>query len=138
MNKDKTKMFFFNNSVLVQQRLYHEMGYTRGTLPAKYLGVLIVLNNWVFRPLNFPSNLVLMKKILQAFLNYQLSLMLIPSSVCQTLRNPWTIFFMERLSQNTKVGLVWMGKLSLPKVNGGLGLEDPSLINKAYAMKLWW
>jgi len=56
--------------------------------------------------------------------------MLVPKTLC--------LNFCKGSAKTHKWALIAWEKLMLPKVHGGLGIRDPLLINKAYAIKFWW
>lgn len=83
INKEKTKVFFFNTSLAIQIFLACTTGFKIGTLLKKYLGIMLNehqfrtvnweplikkirnrMENWTFRSLNAPNQLILLKAIL--------------------------------------------------------------------------
>ena len=83
VNAEKSQVFFFNTPTVTQRKIGRILGFSKGTMPSKYLGVpprqgnirkvswkdLIdkikaILANWTLKPLNFPSRLVMVKSIL--------------------------------------------------------------------------
>lgn len=41
INKDKSKVFFFNTSLATQRFLTRTLGFNRGSFPSKYLGIML-------------------------------------------------------------------------------------------------
>ena len=134
-------MFFFNVPNMLHIRLSRTLDFTIGHLLSKYLRIPLVLfynrastweelleiscrkvNSWTYRPLNFPSCLVLMKVVFQALPNYQLSVTTITIFVCQQLRFLWRTFLWKGSAKTHKWALVGWNKLISPKNNDGLGL----------------
>ena len=61
-----------------------------------------------------------------------------PKGVIQRIRKIQRTFLWSRKAQKPKWDLVSWYKLCKPKNLGGLGLQDPDIVNKACGAKLWW
>jgi hypothetical protein len=105
INRDKSHIFFFNTPVPVQLHITTILGFTRSSLPSKYLGIPLLdkalrnnsweglltsfskrLSSWTFRMLNLPSHLILLKFILQAFPIYTFSALAAPSFILNAIK----------------------------------------------------
>jgi hypothetical protein len=88
-NKDKSLVFFFNTPPPVQRHISDLLGFQRSSLPSKYLGIPLIdnalrnsswehllssfsknLSSWTLRTLNLPSQLILLREVLQALPTY--------------------------------------------------------------------
>ena len=96
------------------------------------------LKNWVFRVLNAPGRLILLKSVLQSIPIYQLSGRAAPKSICNQLVSLFTKFLWKGSQNNRKWPLVSWQTLIKSKSAGGIGLRDPLLLNQVMGAKLWW
>jgi hypothetical protein len=138
-NKDKSQIFFFNTPAPIQNNISIILGFTRSSLPSKYLGIPLLdnalrnsswehllssfakrLSSWTYRALNFPSRLILLKVVLQALPIYTFSA-LAPNFVLTTIRNLQRNFLWQGLNTGKKIALISWEKLCKPKTQGGLG-----------------
>jgi hypothetical protein len=156
-NKDKSQIFFFNTPPQVQRHISDILGFKRSSLPSKYLGIPLIdnalrnsswelllssfskrLSSWTFRALNLPSRLILLKAVLQALPIYTFSALAAPKFVLTTIKSLQRNFIWQGLNKEKKIALVSWEKLCKPKAQGGLGLRDPSIMNKVLSAKIWW
>jgi hypothetical protein len=79
--------------------------------------------------------LVLVKSFLQAIPTYLFSALAAPKSVLNTIRNIQRKFLWQGLKSDNKWALVSWEKLCQPKLNGGLGLRDPGVLNEVMGAK---
>eukprot|EP00253_Pinus_taeda_P035962 PITA_35962 len=94
--------------------------------------------NWTFRTLNIAGRIVLVKSVLQAIPIYPLLIMAVPQGVCVKIREVLRKFIWGGSSNQKKWALVSWKHLIKHKEEGGLGLRDPSKLNKILGAKLWW
>jgi hypothetical protein len=99
LNLEKSKLYFFNMPVAIQNHISCLLGIPKSSLPSNYLGIPLTgapacsiswdslllsisnrLNNWTFRPLNIAARLVLLKSILQALPTYLFTALATPQS----------------------------------------------------------
>jgi hypothetical protein len=156
-NKEKSQIFFFNTPPLIQRHISEILGFNRSSLPSKYLGLPLIdnglrnaswehllssfskrLSSWTFRALNLPSRLVLLKAVLQALPIYAFSVLAAPKFVLNSIKGLQRNFIWQGLNKEKKIALVSWDKLCQTKRQGGLGLRDPSLMNKVLSAKIWW
>lgn len=97
INKEKSHIFFFNTSMLIQLHITAILGFTRSSLLPKYLGIPLLdkalrnnsceslltyflkrLASWTYRALSLPSCLILLKFTLQALPIYTFSALATP------------------------------------------------------------
>lgn len=133
------------------------MGFRIGTFLTKYLGFMLnehqdrainweplikiirkKMENWTFRSLNAPSQLILLKVVLQAIPIYQISCQAIPKSISQKMVAMFKKFLWKGTNKTRKWALIsweWLSRLSK---DGGLGLRDPFIVNQVMGAKIWW
>jgi hypothetical protein len=156
-NKDKSQLFFFNMKTPIQCHISDILGFNRSSLPSKYLGIPLInnalwnsswehllssftktLSSWTFKALNLPSQLILLKAFLQALPIYIFSALAAPKFVLTTIKSMQRNFLWQGLTKEKKIALVSWDKLCRPKEQGGLGLRDPTIMNKILSAKIWW
>jgi ribonuclease HI len=156
-NKEKSQIFFFNTPPPIQRHITEILGFSRSSLPSKYLGIPLIdnplrnsswehllssfakrLSSWTLRALNLPSRLVLLRSVLQALSIYSFSAMAAPRNVLSIIRNLQRNFLWQGFNTGKKIALVSWDKLCRPKAHGGLGLRDPLIMNKVLTAKIWW
>ena len=76
------------------------------------------------------------KAVLQAILQYMLSILPAPKGVLQKIREIQRTFLWSGKADRKKCALVAWEKIYKPKTLGGLGLQDPEFVNKACGAKL--
>lgn len=73
------------------------------------------MENWTHRSLNAPSQIILLKAVLQAIPNYQLSCQAIPKTANQKLVTLFKNFLWQGTSKTKKLALIsweWLSRLS--------------------------
>jgi hypothetical protein len=157
LNLDKSKLYFFNTSVVVQNHISRLLGIPKSSLPSNYLGIPLTgepahsiswdslllsisnrLNNWTFRPLNIAARLVLLKSVLQALPTYLFTALAAPKSGYSSHQELTTQLPMAWTPTYKKWALVGWDKLCKPKALGGLGIRDPGKLNQVMGAKMWW
>jgi hypothetical protein len=96
------------------------------------------LSSWTFRSLNLPSRLILLKSILQTFPIYSFSSLEAPSFILTTIKTLQRNFLWKGAKNEWKIALISWEKICKPKLKGGLGLRDPTILNKVLSAKIWW
>jgi hypothetical protein len=141
----------------IQQHISDILGFNRSSLPSKYLGIPLIdnalrnsswehllssfskrLSSWTFRALNLPNHLILLKAVLQALPIYVFSVLAAPRFVLNTIKSLQRNFLWQGLNKERKIALVSWEKICRPKEQGGLGIRDPSIMNKVLSTKIWW
>jgi hypothetical protein len=126
-------------------------------LPSKYLGAPLLegkatqrnwkelldkmlnkLNNWTHRALNLPSQLTLVKAVLQAIPSYVFSVLSTPKAVIKKIQTIQRNFISGSTKIKQKRALVDWEMVCKLKWAGGLGLRDPKITNKVLSAKIWW
>ena len=111
VKSDKSQVLFFNTTITTQRKIIQILGFSKGSLPSKYMGAPLTegtikkvslpdfldkprsrLDNWTLRPLHIPSHLILVKAILQAMSVYLFSMLLAPKVVIKEIRGIQIIF----------------------------------------------
>ncbi|KAJ4797273.1 RNA-directed DNA polymerase (reverse transcriptase)-related family protein [Rhynchospora pubera] len=95
------------------------------------------LSVWKARMLSSAAKVVLLKAVIQPMLLYSLGAGSIPDAVLQRINLKMRAFFWNTGSNN-KMRLVPWEVITTPKCNGGLGLVDARVLNRAMTVKMLW
>jgi len=125
INHLKSHIFFFNTPLLVQFHITCILGFSRSSLPSKYLGVPILtssvhnnswedllswlrkmLSSWTLHPLNIASRLVLLNSILQVIPLYLFSSLTAPKIIFKAIRGLQRKFLWQGTQASKKCALV--------------------------------
>jgi hypothetical protein len=96
------------------------------------------VKNWTYISLNLAGRLILTKVVLQAIPTYMMSVFPTPKGILQKIRAIQREFLWRGVESKKKWALVAWENVCKPKCKGGMGLQDPQVINEAYGSKLWW
>jgi ABC-type sugar transport system permease subunit len=157
INAGKSQVFFFNTPESIQIHLENLLGFTRISLPSKYLEAPLTdnpsclspweplltsldhhLQSWTFRSLNLAGRLTLLKSVLQAIPLYLFSALVVPKSIINSIRSIQINFLWQGTKEGRKWALVKWEDLYKPKASGGLDLRDPRTLNRVLGAKNWW
>eukprot|EP00253_Pinus_taeda_P010079 PITA_10079 len=130
INFSKSTIFFSNTHPAVQAHLSQLLGFRFGSLPSKYLGAPLTLkpwqkihwekvlanmkkkcSHWRNRALNLAGRLIVTKAILQAILQYLLSMLPAPKGILQQMRKIQRSFLWNGNGDKKKWPLVAWNKL---------------------------
>ena len=92
----------------------------------------------MFRTLNIPSQLILLKSILQVMPIYQMASQAIPKTICQKMVEIFKKSLWEGTRKTKKWALLSWAWLSKSVTEAGLGLRDPYILDEVMGAKLWW
>ena len=92
----------------------------------------------MYRSLNLARRLILTKSVLQAIPTFMMSVFPTSKGILQKIRTMQRDFLWRGAETKKKWALVAWEKVYKPKRKGGLGLQDPQVINDTYRAKLWW
>ena len=106
VNPNKSQVFFLNTTPATQRNIIRILGFSKGSLPSKYLGIPLEverlkkmswkklldrmkekLSSWVFQPLNLPNKLILVKIVMQVMPIYLFSILSDPKSILKEIRS---------------------------------------------------
>jgi hypothetical protein len=151
LNLDKSKLYFFNTPIAVQNHISRLLGIPKSSLPSIYLGIPLTgepgrsiswdslllsishrLSNWTFRPLNIAARLVLLKSVLQALPTYLFTALAAPISVIRAIRGLQRNFLWHGHQANKKWALVSWINYASPK-----SLEDWDYVIQESSTKSW-
>ncbi|KAJ4881254.1 Uncharacterized protein Rs2_38309 [Raphanus sativus] len=153
----KTSIFTAGLKPHEVERIKKATGLTSGTLPVRYLGVplctkkLSLINcapllqaiksrflSWTVRSLSFAGRLQLISTVISGLINFWTSAYIIPKACLAEIDFLCSKFLWKgKLDGNGAAKVAWE-KVSTPKKEGGLGLKNWVIWNRAYAMKLIW
>jgi hypothetical protein len=61
-----------------------------------------------------------------------------PNKILSAIKALQRKFLWKGLKTWKKIALISWEKLRRPKIQGGLGIKDPSILNKVLSAKIWW
>jgi hypothetical protein len=157
INATKSKIYVFNTSQLVSQRIIHLLGFPRDHLPSTYLGVPF------FMGLNKPSywksvidciksrisawkvwlslsgRILLIKIVLSAIPNYYFSILQAPKGIISQIETLiLTFLWSDNMNGQKKIPLISIHAMSTSCRTGGVRLPNITNRNKAFGAKLVW
>jgi hypothetical protein len=97
-----------------------------------------ILSYWTFHSLNLASHLILLKFVLQTFPIYSFSALAAPNLILTTIKTLHRNFLWKGGMNERKIALISWEKICKPKLKGGLGLWDPTILNKVLSATIWW
>ena len=135
INPNKSQVFFMNMDKITHMNIIRILGFSKGTMPSKYLGIPLRvgqlkknswqdlldkrkrrISSWVLLPLNLPSKLILVKVIMQAMPIYLFSILSSPKLVFQGMKRN---FLWGSRETKAKFSLVNWDEICRPKEQGG-------------------
>jgi hypothetical protein len=139
LNLDKSKLYFFNTPIAIQNHISRLLGIPKSSLPSNYLGIPLTgepahsiswdslllsisnrLNNWTFRPLNIAARWCSSSQSCKPCQPTSFTALAAPKSVIQAIRNIQHNFLWHGHQPNKKWALVGWDKLCKPKNLGGI------------------
>ncbi|XP_061344062.1 uncharacterized protein LOC133290031 [Gastrolobium bilobum] len=94
------------------------------------------MSSWSQNVLSLAGRVTLAKSVLETLPAYAMQTIDVPSGTCKEVEKLTRRFIWGSSSTKRKVHLVSWNNICRRKTEGGLGLRDQSLVNKAYAMKI--
>lgn len=96
------------------------------------------LSGWKEKSLSLVGRMTLTQSVLAALPIYAMQTTLIPRQICTELDKKCRNFVWGSSSDKRKIHLVNWNTVCQPKVLGGAGLRQSSLVNTANMMKIGW
>ncbi|XP_059627352.1 uncharacterized protein LOC132270169 [Cornus florida] len=157
MNLFKSEVFLSGVDYLTEGRIKGLLGIKMGSLPVRYLGVLLISTNlkyshcsllignitkrithWSSRSLSYAGWLQLIKAVPVSTQIYWSSIFILPKSVINELNSIFRAFLWSGPEMKATGAKVTWNKVCLPKEAGGLGIPNLELANKAGILKRIW
>ena len=157
VNKAKSHIFYFNTTLLTKHSINWILEFSEGPLPTKYFGAPLLagkatqrnwkelldkmaskISSWTHRALNFPSQVTLVKAVLQTMPSYVFSVLDTPKGILKKIRAIQWNFLLGSTQIKLKWALVDWETNDYPKRDGGLGLRDLKITNQVLNSKIWW
>ncbi|GJR80293.1 putative RNA-directed DNA polymerase [Tanacetum coccineum] len=153
----KSTAFFYNVLNHVKLAILNIMPFAEGTLPVKYLGVLLILlrllnkdykilvdkvknriGDWKNKSLSFAGRLQLYKSVLSSMHVYWASVLIITKGIIYDIQSLICGFLWCNGEYKRGRAKVAWEDICLPKREGGLGLRNLDLLNMALMTKHIW
>ncbi|XP_019259539.1 PREDICTED: uncharacterized protein LOC109237664 [Nicotiana attenuata] len=153
-NKEKSSIYFGGVTQGVQDQILHLLGFSKGELPFKYLGIPLAtkkisflqwkpliskmvarISTWTAKKLSYAGRSQLIQTILFGIQAYWSQLFVIPSKVLSTIEAYCQSYLWSGTNTITRKALIAWEKVFTPKSMGGLGLLNIRLWNKAAITK---
>ncbi|KAF3784052.1 retrotransposable element ORF2 protein [Nymphaea thermarum] len=148
INNDNSFVLYFNLDSGVQTQIEQELGWRKGSIPSKYLGILLQaidvteeqcrhlvlrssqkLTLWKQKCLSF-GRLSLIKHVLSMVPAYWSLVVKLPATTCKLLNKMAAEFLWGDSTDHKNHHRIKWATLCIPKLEGGVGLRDLSEINQ--------
>ncbi|KAK2649162.1 hypothetical protein Ddye_016651 [Dipteronia dyeriana] len=156
-NHAKSNICISGVPVAVSQQLINLFGYPVGSLPIRYLGIPIIssklnlcdcspfvdkvssrLSSWLNRCLSFVGRLQLIISVLTSIQVFWASHLYLPKRILKSIEQKFQSFLWNGIEVNRKGSKIAWSDICVPKKEGGLGIKDLSLWNKALMIRHIW
>ncbi|XP_075111508.1 uncharacterized protein LOC142181830 [Nicotiana tabacum] len=156
-NQNKRCIYFGGVDLVNQGKIMDILGYNKGELPFRYLGVPLstkklsiiqceplidrMLNKiqcWTTKFLAYVGRVVLIKSVLAAIQNFWAQIFILPKKIVQFIETICRRFLWSGNTEPTRKALIVWEKLCCPRVTGGLNFTNVELWNKVSICKLLW
>ncbi|XP_074315287.1 uncharacterized protein LOC141651473 [Silene latifolia] len=158
INSEKSDFYCNRMSQHVVQRVLQGIGFKKGELPFKYLGVKIShkrltkincnvlvdrmiarIRGWKSRKISYSGRLILVKSVLSTIHNHWSQIFVLPVSIMDRIQALCKTFLWEGSDNYSRSPLVAWNVLCMDNEHGVLGLTDSKIWNYATIGKLvWW
>ncbi|XP_033136094.1 uncharacterized protein LOC103837732 isoform X1 [Brassica rapa] len=132
-------------------------GIPQGSLPVRYLGLPLntkklsllncepllqkiksKINSWTTKYLSFAGRLQLLSSTISGIINFWCNAFILPSQCIKKINSMCAAFLWKGSVEGRYTARVAWEKVCLPKDEGGLGLKNLCVWNKACSLKLLW
>ncbi|XP_013678980.1 uncharacterized protein LOC106383417 [Brassica napus] len=156
MNRDKTELFLAGLNPEETEAM-NIFGFQKGSLPIKYLGLPLMhkklwkseyspltdrikdkFNSWTVTCLSFAGRLPLILAVIYNIVNFWFTAFCLPKGCLKEIESLCSRFLWSGDIQKRSVAKVLWQSSCLPKSEGGLGLRNFEVWNKALNLKLVW
>ena len=156
LNKAKTSLFYAGLNE-VESATLDSTGFHLGSLPIRYLGLPLLHRRlrksdysplidsikkhtqiWTARTPSYAGRLELIKSVTYSLVNFWLSAFILPKGCLKEIEKICRSYLWAGHPTKRAQSKVSWSQICLPKAEGGLGLRDFSLWNKALILRLVW
>ncbi|XP_074305322.1 uncharacterized protein LOC141640417 [Silene latifolia] len=158
LNKDKTEIYFNGVRANTVNEVLQISGFKKGDLPFKYLRVPISskklsknevrklidkitakIRAWGTKHLTYAGRLTLVTSVLHTLHSYWATIFLIPSGIMNNIDRICRNFLWSGKDSYLRAPVVAWDQCCKPKAEGGLGIKNSKMWNKALLGKyVWW
>lgn len=156
-NKSKSEIFLAGGDSSLRNKILWAFGFQEGNLPVRYLGVPIIssrlkrvdcmaltdritarIQSWTHRFLSFAGRLQLIRSVLHSIQAFWSSVFTLPASVLEDVDRIIRQFLWKGTSLGRGGAKVAWQDVCCPKCEGGLGIRNIKLSNRAFMVKYIW
>ncbi|XP_019258259.1 PREDICTED: uncharacterized protein LOC109236523 [Nicotiana attenuata] len=156
-NAEKSSMYIASVQQHIKELLLELTGYTKGSIPFKYLGVPLStkklnihqclplveriterVNCWSARMLSYSGRVQLIKSVLFGIQTYWAQIFLLPKKIMKMIETICRTFLWTGSNSISGNALIAWNKICQPKVAGGLNIINMRIWNKAAILKHLW
>ncbi|GAV71321.1 hypothetical protein CFOL_v3_14815 [Cephalotus follicularis] len=153
----KSSIFFCNTGMGIRRLILQMTQFRQDTLPIKYLGhpliakrlskqdcapltekILARANSWISKSLSYAGRLQLIKSTLSSMQVFWCNTFMLPVSVIKECERTLRRFLWGGSGSSVKQSLVKWDKVCTPCQEGGLGIKNMKIWNKALLLKQVW
>ncbi|KAL0651628.1 hypothetical protein Bca4012_094319 [Brassica carinata] len=157
MSVHKTSFFASGLSCAESDLIQFSTGILMGSLPVRYLGVPLVtkkltllncevllqqikgkFSSWSSKSLSFAGRLLLIKTVISGINTFWCSTFILPKACVKKINSLCSVFLWKGDIESRNTARVSWEVVTKSKKEGGLGIKDLSLWNKACCLKLIW
>lgn len=152
VNVQKSMVFLCGVPVAVKRILLEKLGFIEGKLPIKYLGLPLIssdcspiiakmqrkIHSWSAKCLTYAGRVVLIKSVLFHYQVFWSNAILLPKSVIHCIEALCRNYLWSGVSDGKKMPLVAWENICMPRCEGGLGILQLDVWNKAALGKQLW
>ncbi|WMV37355.1 hypothetical protein MTR67_030740 [Solanum verrucosum] len=156
-NADKSSIYFGGAPTSIQNEILHDLGFSQGYLPFRYLGVPLStkrvsilqyqplidkimsrIQRWTFRFLSYAGRTQLIKSVLFSIQVIWSQVFVLPKKVVKCIATLCRTFLWTRGVDASRKALIAWEHLCSPKIVGDLNILNIQAWNKAAISKLLW
>ena len=156
-NHSKRNIFISRVPYAISQQLINLFGYPVGSLPIRYLRIPIIssklnfhdcsplvekvssrLSSWLNQCLSFAGRLQLIISVFTSIQVFWASHLCLPKKILKSIEQKFRSFLWNGVEVNNKGSKIAWSDICIPKKEGGLGIKDLSLWNKALMIIHIW
>ncbi|XP_050211423.1 uncharacterized protein LOC126661614 [Mercurialis annua] len=157
VNVNKSQLFCCNVDNTVKDDMLRILGFKEGILPMRYLGIPLIstrltkedckgivkkitgrIHSWTSKSLSYAGRIQLINSVLMSMHIFWACILLLPKSVCKDIQRICARFLWSGKNEGNYNAMVSWEDISKQKSEGGLGVKNIHVWNKAAITKHIW